>query len=190
MPFQSFLPRHTRQEMGAQGRGQKCLMFHQQRCHVSGCFLCAVDLCKRCRMVVYCSRKCQLADWKSHKKVCKMMSYFTHPPRTVSLSRPVIAEFREFGVLMLTIILQYFRYAEASRMIGVPTERLRQLGWDHTCLVRNTLSMRSFMEMGHRDEGTCTRMLTMTRDTAWEFHREWGYYRAKLFFSKTLDFLL
>ena len=27
--------------------------------------------CSRCRLVRYCSRDCQLADWKEHKKACK-----------------------------------------------------------------------------------------------------------------------
>ena len=27
--------------------------------------------CSRCRLVRYCSRDCQLADWKEHKKSCK-----------------------------------------------------------------------------------------------------------------------
>ena len=26
--------------------------------------------CSRCKIVVYCSRKCQAADWKRHKKMC------------------------------------------------------------------------------------------------------------------------
>lgn len=28
--------------------------------------------CSRCGTVQYCSRECQLADWKSHKKACRM----------------------------------------------------------------------------------------------------------------------
>jgi hypothetical protein len=27
--------------------------------------------CKRCRMIYYCNKECQVADWKSHKKMCK-----------------------------------------------------------------------------------------------------------------------
>ena len=27
--------------------------------------------CSRCLSVVYCGHKCQLADWKAHKKACK-----------------------------------------------------------------------------------------------------------------------
>ena len=26
--------------------------------------------CKRCNMITYCSRECQLSDWKRHKKFC------------------------------------------------------------------------------------------------------------------------
>lgn len=27
--------------------------------------------CKRCKMVVYCGRECQVSDWPRHKLVCK-----------------------------------------------------------------------------------------------------------------------
>lgn len=29
------------------------------------------ERCGRCRLVFYCSRACQLADWKAHKAGCK-----------------------------------------------------------------------------------------------------------------------
>ena len=29
------------------------------------------NVCSACRSVYYCSRECQLADWKAHKKACK-----------------------------------------------------------------------------------------------------------------------
>ena len=29
--------------------------------------------CSRCKTVWYCSRACQLSDWKEHKKTCKEM---------------------------------------------------------------------------------------------------------------------
>jgi hypothetical protein len=29
--------------------------------------------CKRCKLAYYCSKECQVADWKSHKKVCKAL---------------------------------------------------------------------------------------------------------------------
>jgi hypothetical protein len=30
--------------------------------------------CQRCKLTYYCSRDCQVADWKSHKKLCKEVS--------------------------------------------------------------------------------------------------------------------
>jgi uncharacterized protein YjhX (UPF0386 family) len=30
----------------------------------------ASSVCSRCQAVRYCSRECQLADWKAHKRVC------------------------------------------------------------------------------------------------------------------------
>ena len=39
-------------------------------CMVRGKVGTAVKLCKQCRTVVYCSTKCQQADWKTHRKEC------------------------------------------------------------------------------------------------------------------------
>jgi hypothetical protein len=30
--------------------------------------------CQRCKVTYYCSKACQTADWKSHKKMCKQMA--------------------------------------------------------------------------------------------------------------------
>ena len=30
-----------------------------------------MNKCSACRLVWYCSRECQLGDWKAHKKACK-----------------------------------------------------------------------------------------------------------------------
>ena len=30
----------------------------------------ASSVCSRCQVVRYCSRECQLADWKAHKPAC------------------------------------------------------------------------------------------------------------------------
>merc|ERR1719150_557862 len=30
--------------------------------------------CSGCLMISYCSKKCQKADWKSHKALCKVLS--------------------------------------------------------------------------------------------------------------------
>ena len=34
----------------------------------------ALQVCRGCRLVRYCSAECQLADWESHKPVCKHFS--------------------------------------------------------------------------------------------------------------------
>jgi len=33
-----------------------------------------LKVCSRCQVVYYCCRKCQVADWKEHKKVCKNLN--------------------------------------------------------------------------------------------------------------------
>jgi hypothetical protein len=30
--------------------------------------------CQRCKSIYYCSKECQLADWKNHKEICKVVS--------------------------------------------------------------------------------------------------------------------
>ena len=30
--------------------------------------------CSRCKIGMYCSRECQIADWKMHSKLCKTVS--------------------------------------------------------------------------------------------------------------------
>lgn len=40
-------------------------------CAKKGCSNEGTHLCKRCQIASYCSRSCQKADWKSHKKACK-----------------------------------------------------------------------------------------------------------------------
>ncbi|XP_071160664.1 uncharacterized protein [Mytilus edulis] len=38
-----------------------------------GCFVCGkgeAKRCSTCKQVLYCSKKCQKADWKTHKKMC------------------------------------------------------------------------------------------------------------------------
>ena len=41
------------------------------------CFECgkpAIKRCSKCRNAWYCSRKCQVRNWKAHKKVCDIIS--------------------------------------------------------------------------------------------------------------------
>lgn len=50
-----------------------------KRCHGPGCAKYEYQLvegqklsvCGRCKMVHYCGKECQTADWATHKKVCK-----------------------------------------------------------------------------------------------------------------------
>ena len=45
---------------------------------LKSCFTCRVvpaeKLCKACGAMSYCSAECQMADWRRHKKECKMFS--------------------------------------------------------------------------------------------------------------------
>jgi hypothetical protein len=45
-------------------------------CHAGFCFSSQKDLklCSRCKIVSYCSRKCQLKDWPDHKRHCKVLA--------------------------------------------------------------------------------------------------------------------
>lgn len=36
----------------------------------------SLDCCQKCQLTYYCSRKCQLWDWKEHKKVCRRPGEF------------------------------------------------------------------------------------------------------------------
>ena len=40
-------------------------------CMAVDCVLPGTELCSRCLAAVYCSRECQLAHYKTHKKACK-----------------------------------------------------------------------------------------------------------------------
>jgi len=39
--------------------------------HSSG----ALSKCSRCKVVAYCSRECQAADWNTHKQSCQKQNY-------------------------------------------------------------------------------------------------------------------
>merc|ERR1712226_920952 len=40
----------------------------------AGCGEPATQRCSKCKSEWYCSRECQLKQWKSHKDVCKMLT--------------------------------------------------------------------------------------------------------------------
>ena len=47
---------------------------HKYRCYAAGCKKPLGDdpkKCGRCRAAVYCGKRCQVADWKSHKLKCE-----------------------------------------------------------------------------------------------------------------------
>ena len=33
-------------------------------------------ICAQCQIFGYCTKKCQIADWKNHKKLCKLIKNF------------------------------------------------------------------------------------------------------------------
>ena len=47
-----------------------------------------LKLCAGCNKVYYCNEKCQTADWKSHKKVCKLLSGQTASSAAASSAAP------------------------------------------------------------------------------------------------------
>ncbi|KAK8803213.1 hypothetical protein WA158_000907 [Blastocystis sp. Blastoise] len=44
-----------------------------QRCHFCYKVCPSLKLCGKCRQVGYCSRECQIADWKNHKQECPIL---------------------------------------------------------------------------------------------------------------------
>ena len=55
---------------------KKQFLYHETNLHVSKCAVCSKkskSQCGGCKMRRYCSRECQKADWKTHKKVCKSL---------------------------------------------------------------------------------------------------------------------
>jgi hypothetical protein len=49
--------------------------------------------CQRCKSVYYCSKECQVADWKSYKKMCKAMSNGNESRFTLKTARTTISAF-------------------------------------------------------------------------------------------------
>jgi MYND finger len=46
-------------------------MFDHETCFLAACDNGAVKRCAKCGHARYCSKECQVADWKSHKRVCQ-----------------------------------------------------------------------------------------------------------------------
>ena len=54
------------------------LIRFKQFCNASGCNRIASKHCGKCRVAKYCSRECQVGDWRAtHKKSCAAL--FAHP---------------------------------------------------------------------------------------------------------------
>jgi MYND finger len=55
-------------------------------CHNRGCWNFSANLkaCSKCKVVCYCSRKCQVADWPDHKKQCKEMANLSRDKEAVA----------------------------------------------------------------------------------------------------------
>jgi hypothetical protein len=66
--------------------------------------------CQRCRVTYYCSKECQLADWKSHKKMCKVLS-------SGSVSR---SEFKTFHTTALAFLAS--NYFDIAREVYKKTQ--------------------------------------------------------------------
>jgi hypothetical protein len=43
-------------------------------CAVPTCFRSGDNVCAKCKEIAYCSRECQMANWKQHKRTCEMRS--------------------------------------------------------------------------------------------------------------------
>lgn len=51
--------------------------------HKSICAVCSKDdpqVCARCGSIIYCSKECQVADWKTHKLLCAHFKEFSTAP--------------------------------------------------------------------------------------------------------------
>jgi hypothetical protein len=49
--------------------------------------------CQRCKIAYYCSKECQVADWKSHKKVCKALASGNESRPALKTAHNTIAAF-------------------------------------------------------------------------------------------------
>ena len=46
----------------------------EQQCQKEGCHNVGSRRCSRCKVARYCSKECQTAAWKQHKKQCSSVS--------------------------------------------------------------------------------------------------------------------
>jgi len=50
------------------------LLSHENNSNMTKCFVCGstdkIYFCANCRKISYCSKNCQIIDWKNHKKTC------------------------------------------------------------------------------------------------------------------------
>ena len=56
-------------------------VIQHQRSRLGKCAVCDKNthqMCKKCNIIRYCSRKCQLTDWQHHKIICDDMSKESH----------------------------------------------------------------------------------------------------------------
>jgi tetratricopeptide (TPR) repeat protein len=58
-------------ELSAQRKQAKTLASKYDACGNLSCKRAAYMLCTACRTVFYCSRECQIKEWKDHKTICK-----------------------------------------------------------------------------------------------------------------------
>ncbi|EJD38703.1 hypothetical protein AURDEDRAFT_154053 [Auricularia subglabra TFB-10046 SS5] len=100
-----------------------------------------LQACARCRLVRYCSRQCQQADWKgandgvAHKKVC-----------------PVLCRLAEGGALEAH--RPYDEYAELYNRIGITAEELRLLvAWARSSKLIDEAEISGFLSLPIGPEG-------------------------------------
>lgn len=61
-----------------------------RRCYVFGCTNDGVFCCRGCKSAYYCSKECQIVNWKLHRKVCgKPSAYFWKEPASGTLTAQV-----------------------------------------------------------------------------------------------------
>jgi hypothetical protein len=88
--------------------------------------------CQRCKVAYYCSKECQVADWKNHKKPCKAMSYGNKSHSTFKthnlamwafiesnyfdIAKEVYKKTQEYNVPKKELLLEIDFYGDASAL--------------------------------------------------------------------------